>query len=327
MLRLVFGLGTRAVDRTAGDYARIVCLDDPESLPPMNIEDRTKYSQHGADLLSLKENALTSRSLNEVINDDIKADKRLFASVDYDNQRRLSEMGYKHVATQYVFDFKKLLTETRFSQVMKDILALLSKVYDYPVDIEFTANFTNKGDFKMNLLQCRPLQTRGLGRSVKMPKIADNKDCFFSQKGNFMGGNVRLPIEYVIYVKAKEYLALSEQDKYSVARQIGKLNTALKGRSVMLIGPGRWGTTTPSLGVPLHFSELCNMSAICEMASPEAGLSPELSFGSHFFQDLVEAGIFYVAIFEGQEGVVLNAEKVLGKENEDRKSTRLNSSH
>jgi pyruvate,water dikinase len=327
MLRLVFGLGTRAVDRTAGDYARIVYLDDPESLPPMNIEDRTKYSQHGADLLSLKENALTSRSLNEVINDDIKADKRLFASVDYDNQRRLSEMGYKHVATQYVFDFKKLLTETRFSQVMKDILALLSKVYDYPVDIEFTANFTNKGDFKMNLLQCRPLQTRGLGRSVKMPKIANNKDCFFSQKGNFMGGNVRLPIEYVIYVKAKEYLALSEQDKYSVARQIGKLNTALKGRSVMLIGPGRWGTTTPSLGVPLHFSELCNMSAICEMASPEAGLSPELSFGSHFFQDLVEAGIFYVAIFEGQEGVVLNAEKVLGKENELNKLLESRLSH
>ncbi|MGE5495447.1 MAG: PEP/pyruvate-binding domain-containing protein [Burkholderiales bacterium] len=315
MLRLVFGLGTRAVDRTAGDYARIVRLDDPESLPPMNIEDRTKYSQHGADLLSLKENALTSRSLDEVINDDIKADKSLFASVDYDNQRRLREMGYKDIAAQYVFDFKKLLTETRFPQVMKDILTLLSNIYDYPVDIEFTANFTNAGDFKINLLQCRPLQTRGLGRSVKMPNLADSKDCFFSQKGNFMGGNVRLPIEHVIFVKAKEYLALSEQDKYSVARQIGKLNSALKGSSVMLMGPGRWGTTTPSLGVPLHFSELCNMSVICEMASTEAGLSPELSFGSHFFQDLVEAGIFYVAIFEGQEGVVLNAEKVLGKEN------------
>ncbi len=315
MLRLVFGLGTRAVDRTAGDYARIVCLDDPESLPPMNIEDQMKYSQHGADLLSLKENALTSRSLDEVIGQDIKADKSLFASVDYNNFRRLSEMGYKDIKTQYVFDFKKLLTETQFPRIMKDMLALLSKVYDYPVDIEFTANFTGKDDFIINLLQCRPLQTRGLGRSIKIPKFADANDCFFSQKGNFMGGNIRLPIEYMIYVKAKEYLALSEQEKYSVARQIGKLNSALKGRNVMLLGPGRWGTTTPSLGVPLHFSELCNMSVICEMASAEAGLSPDLSFGSHFFQDLVEADIFYVAIFEGQEDVVFNPQRVLGKEN------------
>ena len=57
------------------------------------------------------------------------------------------------------------------------------------------------------------------------------------------------------------------------------------------------------------------MSVICEMASAEAGLSPDLSFGSHFFQDLVEADIFYVAIFEGQEDVVFNPQRVLGKEN------------
>lgn len=315
MLRLVFGLGTRAVDRTAGDYARIVCLDDPESLPPMNTEDQMKYSQHGVDLLSLKENIWTSRSLEEVIGQDIKADKALFASVDYKNALRLRELGYADVKTQYIFDFQKLLSDTQFPEMMKDILALLSNVYDYPVDIEYTANFSDSGDFKINLLQCRPLQTRGPGKSVKMPKVTDANGCFFSQKGSFMGGNVRLPIDYVIYVKAQEYLTLSEQDKYAVARHIGLLNSALKGKSVMLMGPGRWGTTTPSLGVPLHFSELCNMSAICEMASVEAGFSPELSFGSHFFQDLVEAGIFYVAMFEGQKGVVFNPGYVLKKEN------------
>ena len=66
----------------------------------------------------------------------------------------------------------------------------------------------------------------------------------------------------------------------------------------MLIGPGRWGTTTPALGVPLRFAELCNMAVIGEVASVGSGFSPELSYGSHFFQDLVESGIFYVAIVE-----------------------------
>jgi hypothetical protein len=51
------------------------------------------------------------------------------------------------------------------------------------------------------------------------------------------------------------------------------------------------------------------------MSLKDAGLSPELSYGSHFFQDLVETGIFYVAIFEGDEGVIYNPEKISGREN------------
>ena len=198
---------------------------------------------------------------------------------------------------------------------MKDMLALLSQVYDYPVDIEFTANFTRNSRFKMNLLQCRPLQTKGLGKLVKIPELENEQDCFFSTRGNFMGGNVRLPIDYVVFINPKGYLKRSEQDKYAVARQMGMINTALKGKNAMLLGPGRWGTTTPSLGVPVHFTELCNMSVICEVASKEAGFMPELSYGSHFFQDLVETGIFYVAIFDGEKDVIFNPRYVLGREN------------
>ncbi len=56
-----------------------------------------------------------------------------------------------------------------------------------------------------------------------------------------MGGNVRLPIDHVVYVDAAEYLRLSESDKYSVARLIGRINAALKESSLMLMDPGRWG--------------------------------------------------------------------------------------
>ncbi|HRT45379.1 MAG TPA: phosphoenolpyruvate synthase, partial [Desulfomonilia bacterium] len=67
-----------------------------------------------------------------------------------------------------------------------------------------------------------------------------------------------------------------------------------------------WGTTTPSLGVPVHFSEISNMSVLGEIASIEGNLMPELSYGTHFFQDLVENRIFFVAIFPWRDGVYLN---------------------
>ncbi len=315
MLRLVFGLGTRAVDRIAGDYARIVCLDNPLRVTPMNYEDQKKYSQHGADIISIRGNELTSADLDDIFSNDIKTDKKLFATLDTQTANRLRELGATGRKTPYIYDFKELLKSTAFPSIMKDILALLSKVYDYPVDIEFTANFTKDAQFKINILQCRPLQTRGLGNPIKIPKLRNKEDCFFSVKGNFMGGNVRLPVDYVVLVDTLEYSLLNEQSKYAVARQIGVINAYLKGKNALLMGPGRWGTTTPSLGVPLNFAELCNMSVICEVSSSDAGFVPELSYGSHFFQDLVETGIFYVAIIDGQKDVVFNPKQVMSREN------------
>ncbi len=310
MLRLVFGLGTRAVDRTEGDYVRIVTLDDPLRLPLIDYEDQKKFSQHFVDVLSLRENVLTSKQLEDIISEDIKIKKELFAEVDYQVVERFRERGDLKFKMPYILNFRNLLKDTTFSIIMKDMLSILSKIYDYPVDIEFTANFRKDGKFKVNLLQCRPLQTKGLGKTVKIPKATDNREHLFSTKGNFMGGNVHLQIDYVVYVQAAAYLKLSEQMKYTVARQIGVINSVLKGNNVLLIGPGRWGTTTPSLGVPVHFTELCNMSVICEVASKEEGFEPELSYGSHFFQDLVEANIFYVAIFNGQKDVVFHPERL-----------------
>jgi hypothetical protein len=315
MLRMVFGLGTRAVDRTVTDYAKIVCLDDPLRKTPMNLEDYKKFSQHEVDVLSFAENKLLEKSLEEIIELDIKTDKNIFVSQDYETMKRLRDLGYTNIKTPYILDFEKMLKKTSFPKTMQDILMLLKNVYEYPVDIEFTVNFSNDGGFKINLLQCRPLQTKGLGKSVKMPKLNEKKECFISTKGNFMGGNMRLPIDYVIYVNEHTYQSLSNHDKYSIARNIGFLNNALKDKSIMLVGPGRWGTTTPSLGVPVNFSEICNVSVICEVASKEAGFMPELSYGSHFFQDLVEADIFYVAIFDDRESAFYNPSKILEEEN------------
>lgn len=316
MLRLVFGLGTRAVDRTVGDYAKLVNLDKPSRLPPMNYEDEKKFSQHFVDVLSLNENRWMTKRMEDIMAYDLKVDNTLFYRLDKAMANRFMELGYTNQPRPFILDLKRLVEKTEFPVVMRNILRILSEVYNYPVDIEFTVNFTAEEAFKINLLQCRPLQTRGLGRPVKMPELKDTKDCLFSTKGNFMGGNVHLPISWVVFVKPQAYLELNEQNKYEVARQIGRINRALKGEMTMLIGPGRWGTTTPSLGVPVNFTELSNMAVVCEVASKEAGFMPELSYGSHFFQDMVEAGIFYIAIFVGDQEVVFNPEVLLEQENQ-----------
>jgi hypothetical protein len=315
MLRLVFGLGTRAVDRTDGDYVKVVCLDNPLRIPPVDYEDQKKFSQHRFDILSLADNVLESEDIDEALSLSLKADKELFISPDYAAEARMRELGYTDMQTPYLLDFKKLFTDTEFAAIMRDMLAQLSKAYDYPVDIEFTANFNKDNGFKINLLQCRPLQTKGLGKTVKIPEINDVKDCFFGGKGSFMGGNIRLPINYVIFVRANAYLKLSEREKYEVARQIGLINKEMKDKNAMLAGPGRWGSTTPSLGVPVHFTELCNMKVICEYSSKKEGFMPELSYGSHFFQDVVESEIFYVAIFDEYQDVIFNPDRILREEN------------
>lgn len=293
----------------------MVCLDNPLRIPPMNYEDQKKFSQHRLDLLSLRENSLTSKHLDEVLSLSLKTDKELFISPDYATEARMRELGYTNRKTPYLVDFKKLFTDTQYASIMKETLAILSKAYNYPVDIEFTANFNKDNGFKINLLQCRPLQTKGLGKTVKIPELKDRKDCFFSSKGNFMGGSVRQSIDYVIFISGNGYLKLSEQGKYEVVRQIGIINREMKGKNTMLVGPGRWGSTTPSLGVPVHFTELCNMKVLCEYSSKKEGFMPELSYGSHFFQDIVESEIFYVAIFDGYQNVIFNPDRILQEEN------------
>jgi hypothetical protein len=240
MLRLVFGLGTRAVDRTVSDYVRIVCLDDPSRIPPMDYDDIKKYSQYGVDVLSLKDNDQTEKDLEEILSLDLKTDKELFASPDMQTAARLSELGYKDIRIPHILDFRRLLADTEFPEVMRDLLALLSHAYDYPVDVEFTVNFSSDRNFRINLLQCRPLQTRGLGKAVELPMPKDAADCFFSGRQSFMGGNARLPVDMVVYVKTRAYMELNEQGKYAVARQIGLLNKEIKGKNIMLVGPGRW---------------------------------------------------------------------------------------
>ena len=310
MLRLVLGLGTRAVDRVEDDYPQTIALDEPLLRPYSKNEDAMKFSQHNVDLLDINQNSLATISFDKMLEDDLDIRLELVATRDHKAEKRVKQIGLKNREV-WSLTFEKLLSKTDFTETMRKMLKTLEKYYKYPVDIEFTVNFTDEDNYKINLVQCRPLQTKGLRPKVEIPENIPTEKILFNSCGYTMGGNICQAINRVIYVEPEEYIQLTLTEKYDIARLVGELNRQLSNKDAMptlLFGPGRWGTTTPSLGVPVNFSEINNVTVLAEVAYEGANLMPDLSFGTHFFQDLVEGDIFYVALFPKKEDVTLNKE-------------------
>jgi hypothetical protein len=308
MLRLVLGLGTRAVNRVENDYPRIVALDNPLFRPHGGVEDTRKFSQHEVDVLNIEKNVFETVPVTKVTDESLDLKTDLFGVRDHETTQRMRELGINGEEA-WLLTFDNLLSTTGFTPIMQKMLKGLERIYNYPVEIEFTANLTQQGDIKINLLQCRPLQTKGQAKRVTIPKLSARQRVFFQTTGYFMGGSIWQRIKRIIYVEPEGYNTLSLSGKYDVARLIGKLNKMITEREEMptlLLGPGRWGTTTPSLGVPVRFSEINNITVIGEIAHENGNLMPELSFGTHFFQDLIETDIFYVGLFPGRPGVTFN---------------------
>lgn len=314
MIRVVMGLGTRAVDRTDGDYPRIASLDKPQLTPLTSTISKNRYSQHIVDLLDLEKNIFSSVNLQEL---SLKLPvwyKRIMLEHDWETERLLKEQGRPQ---EIEFSTCEGLIELKdFIDTLKQIMSVIQKEYNYPVDIEFTCNFTEQGDFLINLLQCRPLQVGGIGAKISIPAIKD-ESIFFELTGGTMGGAVSQHIDVVIKVDPAGYYQFPYRKKYGIARIIGKLNQHFKntGKTIMLLAPGRIGTKSPELGLTVSFAEISNINVVCEVSYKEAGYVPELSFGTHFFQDLVESGIFYASIFEDNNTVKFNTDFFQGIKN------------
>lgn len=308
MLRIVFGLGTRAVDRVEGDYPRIVALDNPLLRPHSGIDDLQRFSQHQVDLLDIEKNTLDTIGLGKLLNEVNTTCIDKIADFDQGLSDTIRNMNIKD-ATPWLISFDKFFSESDFPDKIKKIMSLIQDDYRYPVDIEFTVNFDSDYSYRINVLQCRPYQTGGAGRKVEIPDNIDENKIIFSSTGDFLGGSVHLNIDRIVIVDPAEYSALSQSGKYDVARLIGHINRLVPAEkdqdySVLLIGPGRWGTTTPTLGVPVRFYEINHIKALVEVAIMDENIMPELSFGSHFFHDLVETGIFYCALFPEKKDTV-----------------------
>jgi hypothetical protein len=302
MVRLVFGLGTRAVDRSDDDYTRVVALNDPERRPESNADDVRQYSQHKVDVIDLDANQVVSIDVADILRQCHKLPIQMFASTDADLVRMAAARNLPDACTK-VLTFQQLLSQTTFVGEIREILENLASAYGSPIDIEFAANFFAKDHYKINLLQCRPLQV-ALGAEISaLPTKIPQNDLILEASGAVIGQSRMCEIDRIVYVTPSQYAELPISDRYSLARLIGKvlmLDNSKPRMQIMLIGPGRWGTKSPSLGVPVSFTEIDRVTVLCEIVAMREDLIPDVSLGTHFFNDLVEMDILYLALFPGR---------------------------
>ena len=304
MLRLVVGLGTKAVDRTKDDYPRLVSLDRPTALSHPGTAERHRFSQHSIDVIDRERRfkSVDAETVRQCL-------PRWFWSLMYERdteaEAALRDAGYREEV--WFVSCQGLLERTSFPQLMRSLLKTLENVYGVPVDIEYAVNTDASGDYTVNILQCRPLYVGQPGGRVTVPALPD-ESCFFRLRDSAMGLATSTEIDVVIEIDPKAYYDFPYSKKPLAAKAVGMLNRALKGsgKRILLLSPGRLGTSSPELGVPCSFADISGFAGVCEVSDDRAGYMPELSYGSHMFQDLVEAGIFYCAVWNDRRTLVYN---------------------
>jgi len=307
-LRLVWGLGTRAVEQVADDYPRLVALSHPKLHPTADVRAIRRYSQQNLDVIDLEANQLRTVPAREIINTRYLP-LRYIVQVEQDGY--LGTMRSNMVEPEkLVITYEGLLSRTPFPARMREALQLLETHYGSPVDTEFTLKVlepqSQQPDVRITLLQCRPQSHIQESRQVQLPRELLEKDIIFSTQRMVPQGIVN-GIRYVLFVSPEGYFSISTQaDRVKLIRAIGQLNAALKGETFIAVGPGRWGTSTSDLGVHVAYGDIYKTRALVELSGKSIGTSPEPSFGTHFFQDLMEAHIYPLAIFLDDKGVLFN---------------------
>jgi len=311
LARLVVGLGTHAVDRV-GDYARVVALASPTLRPEATPEEILHASQRKADVVDLEEGGFRKVAVGpllEGMRDDGIAD---YVSVLGEGGGLKLPVGARVTAPaeSLVVTFDRLLARGDFPKRLHRILKTLEEAYRAPIEVEFAVN-----EGTLHVVQCRPLRSRTAEAKVPVPRDVPEADRVFSARRFVATGSLDA-IDWVVLIDPKDYGALeSIEERMEVARAVGHLNDALDGRPFMLMGPGRWGSQDIRLGVQVTYADICNARALVEIARTSEGYRPEPSFGTHFFQDLIEDAILYLPLYPDDEGVVFNEEFLAGSPN------------
>lgn len=305
MVRMVLGLGTRAVQRTPGDYPRLVSLNRPKANIRTTMADRHKYSQRYVDVIDLKEKRFISKKLEDILNILPDAYKKLTLNRDTDAEAFLREQrDYRNV---YFADCQGVVENDKLIYILQRMEKILEKEYGQPVDIEFAVTRKSE-EWRLNILQCRPVKNV-ISESIHIKDIP-KENVLFDVRRTSMRCSKEINLDYIVWVNPQSYYEYTYRKKADVADTIRKINQYFKGKDkkLLLLVPGRIGTSSPELGVPVTSSDIYQFCAICEVAYGKAGYNPELSYGSHMFQDLIEADIYYGAICENSKTIIYQPE-------------------
>lgn len=292
VLRLVAGLGTRAVDRADDDYTRLVALNAPGLRPETHFGAIARASQRRMDVLDLQQNRIVSGRFSALVDEQPDFPMALFTSREAPDRPAF-------------LTFDGLLENTSFVAELRTLLASLHAAYDHAVEIEFTLNIQADGSHRINLLQCRPMQVRDPHGAID-PTPPPHLPRLLTSAGAVIGPSRVLQPDRLVHINPGAYAALNQANRLAVTRLVGLINHASIGRCVLLLGPGRWGSRDPFLGLPVAFNEINRVAALCEIVAMHDNLTPDVSLGTHFLNELIEADMLYFALFPRKSGNLLD---------------------
>jgi hypothetical protein len=314
LARLVPGLGTRAVDRVSDDYPILISPGIPNLRVNVTAEETMRYSPRRIDVINLKTGTFETKEIPALLREcggEYPIVEKIVSVYEDDHIFSPSAYNLDFERANLFVTFEGLITRTPFIKQLQTILKTLQEKMSTPVDIEFAHDGQN-----LYLLQCRPQAAAAGNVASPIPKdIADDRVVFTA---NRYISNGKLPdITHIVYVDPERYSQLERsEDMLEIGRVVGKLNSLLPKRQFILMGPGRWGSRGDiKLGVPVTYSDFNNTAALIEIARKKGNYVPELSFGTHFFQDLVESSIRYLPLYPDDPGIEFNETFLLGARN------------
>ncbi|MCD6092216.1 MAG: hypothetical protein J7J72_12030 [Bacteroidales bacterium] len=309
LLRLVPGLGTRAVDRTSNDYPVMIAPGQPNLRVNSSPDEIIRYSPKYIDVVNIEKGEFETIEIDTLLKkygDIYPTISKLISSIEMDRILPAKAFGNNFLKNEYVFSFDGLINKTKFINQMKAILNTLEAKYKLPVDIEFAHDGNH-----LYLLQSRAQSKYLYSKPVPIPgDISAEKSVFSANK--YISNCLLQNLTHIVYVDPNEYAQLPDyQSMINVGKAVGRLNQLLPRRQFILMGPGRWGSRGDiKLGVSVSYSDINNTSMLIEIARKHRDSNPEytadLSFGTHFFQDLMEANIRYLPLYPDESPCIFN---------------------
>jgi hypothetical protein len=302
------------VDRLADDYPVLAAPGQPGLRVNVSPEEVARYSPRRIDVINLETNTFESLERHPFLKEvgaRYPGVGQLVSLFDGDRLRSPGILDLDFDKDRLVFTFEGLLGDGAFVDRMRNLLAVLRGALECPVDLEFACDGK---DFY--LLQCRQQSHAPHDAPAVIPHEVAREDLLFSAHRHVQNGTVP-DITHIVYVDPDAYGQLPDLAALKdVGRAIGRLNKVLPRRKFVLMGPGRWGSRGDiRLGVSVTYADINNTAVLIEIARKRGHYVPELSFGTHFFQDLVESAIRYLPLYPEDEGVAFREEFFLRSQN------------
>ena len=314
LVRLVPGLGTRAVDRLSDDYPIMAAPGQPGLRVNTSLDEIVRYSPRMIDAINLEKRTFETIEIQKLLKEycaEYPNIKQLVSIITQDLAQIPTGLGPDFEKDNIIFTFDGLFSNSHFLTLLRAVLSELEEKLDHPVDIEFACD----GD-DFYLLQCRSQSYGVENLPADIPTDVPEEKMIFTANRYISNGFIP-NITHIVYVDPEKYSQIpTREEMLDVGRAIGRLNKILTKRKFILMGPGRWGSRGDiKLGVNVTYSDINNTAVLVEIAQKRGDYTPDLSFGTHFFQDLVESAIRYIPLYPDDHGILFNSQYLLESRN------------